>query len=982
MEGVTEDEFRERLKNMKEEGLKRTAEREKARKAELLQLATKRKEQRVSLEKKRIMLEKESKEIEELRQKLNEDFRKLKEEKIKLAAEKEKLNMNKKESNVVDVGKNPTKKEVYVEHMQSTSKRQAMIGSSKKNKTKKKKTPTLNLKQIEELRKKDRDRKRAEREKIKNDPERYLEYRLREKLRNDRRKESGQIKPISKMDRRSANAQRKQWRERQRRHRLRLNREKALDTPPSSPENQVVIAKPRESRQSVSGMKTIQKNRYKEKKHIQELMTQQKKREQQINMWKKRFFREKAKNAASPSPKKLASQIVKKGPKEVCRQLIYGCALQKQLKKNSETCTTRKEKREISKFVSGPVIKKAGLMKRLSIDSVSIHLQRRYAVKRDITDQKSRVGRIQKIRGLVIKYFLDDENSVQAPGKSQCITRKKVKKQKRFLLDSVRNLHKNFVSKTGIKISYSSFNMLKPFWVVAPKENDRDTCKCVKHANFDLMIRPLARNHILKVKSTKEVLKNIACSVESKDCMYGTCDKCKSKSIKDSAMDLTNVNVEDEITYCKWVRKKVDKIKKGKPKNESTIRENDAGNVSENKNVTQCTIVVKEKKRCKIRYLIDQLNSYLPQFCIHVYNAYHQRVFLNGAKKDLKTNEILIVVDWSENYLCRYAEEIQSMHFGGSRSQISLHTGVLYTKESKVKATSFCTISSSKYHGPSAIWSHLEPILNLIKDKFPNVDTLHFFSDGPTAQYRNKENFYLMARFAYDFNFWKVSWNLSEAGHGKGTADAIGGVVKRTADSILLKQTDIIDVHSFKEAVSSLGVLIYVVDETKISATEKGLPSCLTAIPKTMKIHQITWARTNPQTLGVRLLSCKDCTGSIICSHFPIDSGKFEMPNSIIAEPTTAPNTTENVQPGDWVSVIYDNTWYPGVVEEVTDQDMTINFMKRSGTFFVWPTKLDKQSVPLNGILSTLNPPIKVSSRLFKVENSDEIDQLCSIYVD
>ena len=46
------------------------------------------------------------------------------------------------------------------------------------------------------------------------------------------------------------------------------------------------------------------------------------------------------------------------------------------------------------------------------------------------------------------------------------------------------------------------------------------------------------------------------------------------------------------------------------------------------------------------------------------------------------------------------------------------------------------TITSSKEKGPAAIWTHMSPILDLVKASYPNVNTVHFFSDGPCTQYR------------------------------------------------------------------------------------------------------------------------------------------------------------------------------------------------------------------------------------------------------
>jgi hypothetical protein len=87
------------------------------------------------------------------------------------------------------------------------------------------------------------------------------------------------------------------------------------------------------------------------------------------------------------------------------------------------------------------------------------------------------------------------------------------------------------------------------------------------------------------------------------------------------------------------------------------------------------------------------------------------------------------------------SSEIQSMHFGASKKQLSLHTGIYYT--GKKEKQTFATVSECLAHGPSAIWAHLRPTLKRIKEKSPGVRKIYIFSDGPTTQYRQKSNFFL-----------------------------------------------------------------------------------------------------------------------------------------------------------------------------------------------------------------------------------------------
>ncbi|CAH2091997.1 unnamed protein product [Euphydryas editha] len=153
------------------------------------------------------------------------------------------------------------------------------------------------------------------------------------------------------------------------------------------------------------------------------------------------------------------------------------------------------------------------------------------------------------------------------------------------------------------------------------------------------------------------------------------------------------------------------------------------------------------------------------------------------CKETLSATECIIHCDFSENYLAKISEEVQATHFGASKQQFTLHTAVIYYKnEQDLQEKSFCTISPNNNHNPIAIWAHLTPILEYIKNISPNVTTLHFFSDGPTTQYRQKGNFYLLTENIKNLGFEKSTWSFFESAHGKGAPDGIGGAVKRKLD--------------------------------------------------------------------------------------------------------------------------------------------------------------------------------------------------------
>lgn len=84
-------------------------------------------------------------------------------------------------------------------------------------------------------------------------------------------------------------------------------------------------------------------------------------------------------------------------------------------------------------------------------------------------------------------------------------------------------------------------------------------------------------------------------------------------------------------------------------------------------------------------------------------------------------------------------------------------------------------------------------MLENIKADHPDIETVHFFSDGPTTQYCQKINCYLLSTEIYQIGFSGATWNFFEAGHGKGIPDGVGASVKRAADRRVLHGADILD---------------------------------------------------------------------------------------------------------------------------------------------------------------------------------------------
>lgn len=347
--------------------------------------------------------------------------------------------------------------------------------------------------------------------------------------------------------------------------------------------------------------------------------------------------------------------------------------------------------------------------------------------------------------------------------------------QKRFLLDSMKVLYKKFCDEkiTSEPVSYTLFTKCRPFYVLKPTEYDRDTCRCVQHANLEFMACKLHHLKVLPTANLHVLTSYLACDKNNFNCMFNICKSCNHNTIPVLVKDL-----DSNTTWRKWSKVKEERYR--------------------TKDGKKSLFCVNVQKVVTLHGTVNELNnsfqSLMKAFKSHCYKIRHQNKSFKECKEHLSDTEAAIIIDFSENYNCKLHEEIQSYHFGASRHQVTLHTGVLYMRDKS--PLSFSSISPSNEHGPPGIWAHLEPVLDWLRKDYPNIQVLHFFSDGPSTQYKQKKNFYLFTTMIFDFKFKAATWSFFESGHGKGAADGVGATLKRTADQIVAHGTDIPDAET------------------------------------------------------------------------------------------------------------------------------------------------------------------------------------------
>lgn len=412
-------------------------------------------------------------------------------------------------------------------------------------------------------------------------------------------------------------------------------------------------------------------------------------------------------------------------------------------------------------------------------------------------------------------------------------------------------------------MSYATFSKIRPFWILKPSYRERDTCLCKQHTNISLMVNSLKSHKIINESTINEVIKNLCCGdYPQEKCLERLCSLCKNRDVHINAFDDDGM-----ISYQLWTLKKEEVVVKGLKK--------------------MCAKTVKESRTCSKVQLVDLLRSSLKKFMQHVCNINHQYTVLDSIRKNLSHREVMIHMDFSENYVLKYASEVQSSHFGASKKQISLHTSVVYYGD-MMKPHSYGTFSNCLRHDPAAICAHLMPVLKEVQEFVPNLETVHFVSDGPSTQYRNKTMFNLAGSYlASLMGLKKLFWHYSEAGHGKGAPDGIGGCLKRTADSIVAHGRDLpnldILVNELKAACKGINVLA--ISDESISEMDNYVPNNISPFKGTLSTHQIVWCSDHPSKVFPRRLSCLKCLTS--CEHYGL--GEFKVKHvTVVSDSTSA----------------------------------------------------------------------------------------------
>ena len=336
---------------------------------------------------------------------------------------------------------------------------------------------------------------------------------------------------------------------------------------------------------------------------------------------------------------------------------------------------------------------------------------------------KKRATVAESHRRIIVSFLQREDNSFQMPGKRDQVRGHGIY----ALCDTMKNLHAKLIRENpGMLISLATFCRARTRYIKLSKYAQRKVCLCHMHANVALMIEAVK----ILPKSTSSLVSMSDAEIQE-----------KLESLE-----------EKPIKYYSWTN--VEKMYNGKKIRRVNLKE----------------------KVTSTSSFIQTLLQEMPKFRKHCERVEIQYKQIRMLKESLTPElEATCQLDYSENWKANFLREITSAYY--EKNQLTIHPMVIHHKdeEGNMHVKSYVGISDVTAHSVPTTFSFIKCLIVKIKEHLPRLGMLHFISDSPSSQYRNRSVCDLVSRFNSLFGI-AATWSWLESGHGKGACDGVGVV--------------------------------------------------------------------------------------------------------------------------------------------------------------------------------------------------------------
>lgn len=270
---------------------------------------------------------------------------------------------------------------------------------------------------------------------------------------------------------------------------------------------------------------------------------------------------------------------------------------------------------------------------------------------------------------------------------------------------------------------------------------EHKVCICVVCQNLKFMVNALTG------ETPEELLQLGSCGSDTESCATGDCQKCDYNAIEASLRAQTEGCLDEEVSFWRW------------------------GTVEARVQLVEET--------CPIGELIPKVVAcYSRLYRFHRYVKGKQRAFYQKKLKRLLQGEVLMALDFAENYSFLLQEEVTSHYY--SRSQCSLLTIAAYYMGSsgEMEHSTYCGITEDLLHDVTPVLYGIRWVLEQVSSKTP-VELVHYFTDGARQHFKNRTIALVITGHEILFGCG-ARWHYHASHHGKSVCDGIGATVKKT----------------------------------------------------------------------------------------------------------------------------------------------------------------------------------------------------------
>lgn len=408
--------------------------------------------------------------------------------------------------------------------------------------------------------------------------------------------------------------------------------------------------------------------------------------------------------------------------------------------------------------------------------------------------RKTRKDKISEVvKKEVEEFYLRGDISKELPSKRDvCKVKDKegnVKVlQKHLMTMTLQEAFKTYKEENpGRKIGFTSFRKFKPKQVKRVSETSRRSCLCKPCCNAALKAEALknfaqkqtATSKIDKdqlplfKKSKRNVANETVCPYDKEtgnpkaNCLNRSCDQCGAQRLISQYKTILIEVLNEKMSWYCWEY--------------ITIQKN-----GKDKRVTSCVA-----KETSVNTFLQEYEVDLKTLPSHLFRAGWQHAQMSACKKQLQPNELMMVMDYSENYSCRFQHEVQSAFF--EPAQVTIHPMMLYYKK-KIEDQDVTVkhavigVSNDSKHDSHGVKVFEEQALNIAQKEVPeSLKAVHQWTDGAASQYKGKTSFADISS-----QHLSLTRNFFETSHGKSVCDGLGAIVKNSCFRAVLSEKTVI----------------------------------------------------------------------------------------------------------------------------------------------------------------------------------------------